>query len=44
MVIGGIYDVIKGRSNRARNFFYSYYQPFMTTMVEKAIAMKGEEN
>lgn len=40
LLIGGIFDKIKHRSNKAKNFFYSYYQPFMSTIVEKAIDMK----
>jgi len=43
-VVGPVFETLKGKSAKASNFFYSYYEPFMTTMVDKAIEIRKADN
>ncbi len=43
MVLGPLYNNIKSKSSSATNFFYSYYQPFMTSVLETALKIKNSE-
>jgi hypothetical protein len=43
-IIGPIYNSIRKGSKSAPAFFYSYYQPFMTSIVEDALEIKQDSN
>lgn len=44
MGLGSLIDGARSKSKRASNFFYSYYKPFMTKMVQDAKEMKRSDN
>ena len=41
--IGNLYNKVKSLSHKSSNFFYSYYQPFMTRMVKDAVEMQDAQ-
>jgi hypothetical protein len=40
--VGPVIEWVKGKSKNASNFFYSFYQPFMRTIIEDARENKSE--
>jgi hypothetical protein len=44
MGVGSFIDGARSRSMRASNFFYAYYKPFMTRMVQDAKELKRSDN
>jgi hypothetical protein len=44
MGLGSVIDGARSKSKRASNFFYSYYKPFMTKMVQDAKEIKQSDN
>lgn len=42
--IGTLYERIMGKGKGAQSFFYSYYQPFMTHMIDEARQVRENNN
>jgi len=42
LLIRNFFDGVKSRSKESSNFFYSYYQPFMKTLLKETMDEKSE--